>query len=362
MPVPDKPIPRQSRATTKSILTVFLFALATLAMVEIGVRQIAPDPRLREVSDGLRDLAASDPYTLVIGSSHARTFHVLGQVLAQRTGQTMPLVAVPLELGKLEPYRWLLEHRVAPLIDGPDGGRAPGHGRLRRLILLTEWWDSCDHPDKRHPNLPSRAWDWPTYRDDVLAEGVTSFNRDYLRRRLREWLGFSRLVLDRSFPGIRAHLLARARGLDAPAGRSEAEEASFLAGWREMTDDGAHCQGADQQMRALQAIIEFARQRGLEMHLVLFPRRPATVTPFAREHTFPLFRARIEQAIAGRGIRLHDLSFSTPLGDDDFMADYDHVNAEGNRKFADWALAGPFAFLLGPEDATPHQPVQRRSH
>ncbi|MEZ5653841.1 MAG: SGNH/GDSL hydrolase family protein [Burkholderiaceae bacterium] len=350
------------RATIGSLISIVLFALATLVAVEFGVRQIAPDPRLREVSDGLRDLAAADPYTLVVGSSHGRTFHALGRALAERTGQTMPLVSVPLELGKLEPYRWMLEHRIAPLIDAPDGSRDPGHRHLRRLILLTEWWDSCDHPDGRHPNLPSRAWDWSAYRDDVLAEGVTPFNRDYVRRRIREWLGFSRLVVDRSFPGIRAHLQARLKGLDAPPGRTDAEEAAFLASWREMTDGGARCQGAAQQMRALQEIIAFAQHRGLEMHIVLFPRKPATITPFAREHTFAPFRERITHAIAGRGVILHDLTAATPLGDDDFMADFDHVNAAGNRKFADWALAGPFSFLLGPESELTHQPVRAREH
>jgi hypothetical protein len=28
------------------------------------------------------------------------------------------------------------------------------------------------------------------------------------------------------------------------------------------------------------------------------------------------------------------------------MDDFDHVDAEGNQKFAEWALAGPFSDLL----------------
>lgn len=351
------PNPR-ARPRWRGLVTVVLFALGALVVVELLVRQVAPDPRLREVTDGLRDLAAYDPYTLVIGSSHARTFHALGQVLARRSGQTAPLVAVPLELGKLEAYRWLLENRVAPMLDAPD---APPR-RLRRLILLTEWWDSCDHPDGRYPNLPSRAWHWPAYRDDVLAAGVTDFNRDYVRRRLREWLGFSRLVIDRSFPGIRNHLLARARGLSAPPERTAEEEAEFLRGWHEMTEAGETCQASPEQMAALRWIVDFAARRDLEMHVVLFPRRPETITPYALEHTIEPFARRLKAAVAGRDITVHDLTLSTPLGNDDFMSDYDHVNADGNRRFADWALDGPFSFLLGPESENPHRPVSERQH
>ena len=52
-----------------------------------------------------------------------------------------------------------------------------------------------------------------------------------------------------------------------------------------------------------------------------------------------------------RAARVVDLSWSTPLTDDDFMADFDHVDAEGNDRFASWALANDLAFLLASPGA-----------
>ena len=75
----------------------------------------------------MQDLAASDPATLVIGSSHARTFHALALELRARLGaSSLPMVAIPLENGKLVPYQWLLDNRVAPLIDEGAASRIPG--------------------------------------------------------------------------------------------------------------------------------------------------------------------------------------------------------------------------------------------
>jgi hypothetical protein len=51
-----------------------------------------------------------------------------------------------------------------------------------------------------------------------------------------------------------------------------------------------------------------------------------------------------------RAARRHDLS--SPLTDGDFMADFDHVNAAGNHKFARWALDGELAMLLHTRHAS----------
>jgi hypothetical protein len=53
------------------------------------------------------------------------------------------------------------------------------------------------------------------------------------------------------------------------------------------------------------------------------------------------------QDVARRnGAQVLDLTLASPLESSDFMDDFDHVNPEGNQKFAEWALAGPFADLV----------------
>ena len=42
----------------------------------------------------------------------------------------------------------------------------------------------------------------------------------------------------------------------------------------------------------------------------------------------------------------------TPLGDDDFMDDFDHVTLDGNRRFATWALDRELGTLLGAAGST----------
>ena len=69
-------------STYLSVLTVALFALVTLAATDLGLGHLVPGIHRRELQDGIDDLEQSDPETLVLGSSHARTFHVLGQELA----------------------------------------------------------------------------------------------------------------------------------------------------------------------------------------------------------------------------------------------------------------------------------------
>jgi hypothetical protein len=40
----------------------------------------------------------------------------------------------------------------------------------------------------------------------------------------------------------------------------------------------------------------------------------------------------------------------------DFAADFDHLTAEGNRKLADWALAGDLSWLLQGDGAVGRVP------
>jgi hypothetical protein len=101
-------------------------------------------------------------------------------------------------------------------------------------------------------------------------------------------------------------------------------------------------------MAALDRILDFAAERGLETTVILFPMMPGTITPLANATTLTRAREIIEERVAPRGLRLIDWTLQTPLTDDDFMADFDHVNATGNDKLSRWALEHDLSFLLQP--------------
>jgi len=334
----------------RALLVVAACAAAALLLVDIALQRTIPlDAKPREAQDGIRDLLASDPETLVIGSSHSRTFHVLGLELQKKIGSGgLPLVAIPLENGKLVPYQWLLEQRVAPIIDRRARATGTSAPKLRRMILLTEWWDSCDHPEGIHWNLPSRAWGLGDYLRDVAASGITDYNRNFPRTVLRESAINSPLVQDRTNPRIKEMLITRAQGRPYPPPRTPEDEADRIQKWQRMVERGQSCIGATDQMAAFDSILDFARQRNLDMTVVLFPRKPATLSEHARQTTIARFADMIEEKTKARGVRFLDLTTSTPLGDNDFMDDFDHVNAAGNLKFAAWALDNDLRFLLEP--------------
>lgn len=349
----------------RDLLTVATCAVAVLVLADLALQRSIPlTAKPREVQEGIRDLLASDPETLVIGSSHARTFHVLGLELQKRLGATsLPLVAIPLENGKLIPYLWLLEQRVAPIVDERTRQKPDKPPRLRRLFLLTEWWDSCDLPDGVHWNIPSRAWALRDYLRDVATHGVNDYNRNFPRTVLREIAIGSALIQDRTNPRIKDMLLQRARGGAYPPPWTPDNEAAKVQQWQRMVEDGVGCMGAPDQMEAFVSILDFAQRRGLDMTVVLFPRKPVTLTEHARKTTIRQFADMIAGITSDRGVRLIDLTVSTPLTDTDFMDDFDHVNVDGNLKFARWALENDLRFLLDhkvvPVDGSRHAEDRR---
>jgi hypothetical protein len=298
---------------------------------------------LREAADGIDDLTVANPETLVLGSSHGRTFHVLGQQLQKSANPGTPLVAVPLENGKLIPYAWLLENRIVPLLDerGPDGRLV--RSRLKRFILLTEWWDSCEHEDRVHWNIPSRAWSIRHYFSDLLNTGVTSYNRNFLQYRVRRLVPVSVLIRDRYDPRVK-NAVYRILRRD-PVQRERTNYEARISRWQMDLEKGSECIGAPEQMDALNRIMETVNSRGLEMTIVLFPRMPSTMTDLAKGTTLRAFREMVEASAAPRGIQVIDLTWSSPLEDSDFMDDFDHVTAIGNLKFAAWALENHLSFL-----------------
>jgi len=323
----------------RSLAVVVLFACMTVVSIDLVLAHIVPVLHRREVQEGVRDLERSDPETLVIGSSHARTFHVLGAELAARTNAQRTLVAVPLEFGKLRSYAWMLDHRIAPLVDdeGPKGQLK--RANLKRLLILTEWWDSCPGPDW---NLPSRVWTFSNFLGSLANTGLTSYNRNYLQSRWKRLFWDSALAQDRGTKEL--FNTARDRLLHRTTVTPEAIQHTTEV-WQHSIEAGTECIGDTEQMAGLRHLLDFGRTHQLETTVILFPRKPGTMTEKAKATTLTAFRNLVAELIAPYHARLVDLTWSTPLTDQDFMADFDHVSIEGNVKFARWALDGPLSFL-----------------
>jgi hypothetical protein len=96
------------------------------------------------------------------------------------------------------------------------------------------------------------------------------------------------------------------------------------------------------------------------VRIVLFPRMPVTITPKAEITTLRRFREMVEDVARQHDAIVLDLTLTSPLESSDFMDDFDHVDAEGNQKFAEWALAGPFADLLRPVSKGPASEIGAR--
>jgi hypothetical protein len=341
------------KRTWFGIVGVVLAALTVIVALDFAAARVVPPVNRREVEDGVRDLRQSNPDILVLGSSHARTFHAVGRELARQTGNQRVLVDVPVEQGKLVVYDWVLQNRLVPLIEerNPDGSRR--RDRLRQFILLTEWWDSCaPKATSKFPpywNLPARAWTAREFLVSVLEDGLNGYNRNYLQNRLRRTLARSALIYDRTQGGLVWRVLDRLQG--KPSGRTPEQKREQDEGWQRMVEGGINCIADPEQMSALTRIVDYARQQGFEVTVVLFPRKPITITTLGLSTTIESFKSAVHAAVDSRGVRVLDMTLSTPLTDADFMDDNDHVNEVGNEKFARWGLAGPLRFLMEPAGA-----------
>ncbi len=328
----------------KQLTLVTLSAVVVIVIADLFFARIVPPVQMREVEDGISDFARRNPETLVLGSSHARTLHVVGEELQRRTGGEHSLVAVPMENGKIEPYLWVLRNRLQPLIDERDNNGRLLKSNLRRFVLITEWWDSCPM-DNNAPywNIPARAWTLTDFTVDVAGEGVNGFNRNYFQNRLRRLFSGSALIYNRTQQTLVERTMDMLRGRPLEPTDEVLEEKSLA--WQQMIEKGVRCINSDAQMRALADIADFAQSRNLEMTLLLFPRKPSTLSEQAKQTTLARFARSIREFAAPRGIRVVDLTSTSPLKDEDFMEDFDHVNAVGNREFAIWALDHDLAFL-----------------
>lgn len=334
-----------------SMLSLVLACGATIAVADVALQRVCPLlPKLIEVNDGVAAYEAGDPDTLVLGSSHSRSFAAIRDELARRTNGEHAMSLVAVEWGKLTSYEWVLNHRLRPLIEAEDGSGHLVRPSLSRVLLVTEWWDGCAPEGGKAFNLPAKAWELKDFLADVAESGVTEFNRNYVTTRWKELTSGSILVQDRGLGRLQRAL----RGLlKSEEGRRVMEKSDYdtqVAIWRQMIEgayDDPMCTDPGERA-ALGRILDYFAGRKVEVTLVLFPRMPVTLTDRARETTIRRFAVEMQVLTRARGLRLVDLTYGTPLGDSDFMSDFDHVTAEGNAKLATWALAGPLSDLLGP--------------
>jgi hypothetical protein len=344
----------------RSLAAVALAALLVLYAADVALRRVTPVVWLRQVDDGVRDFKNSNPRILSISSSHGRSMDVVAQELSRRAGRDGEMVSVAMEAGKATHFRFVLQERLRPLVEErrADGTRV--RERLRQAIIVTEWWDSCAwEPGRPIVELASHAWTPRHFLADVARHGITPTNRNYLRWRWKRLFSSSVLVTDRGRNAIVKDALARLRGI-AP-GRTAEEEREFVQWWLRYNESGADCIFSPAQMAAYEDMVSYLKSQGLQVSIVIFARKPGTLTEESRTRTLARYAQGMQQFAARHGVRLIDIATRSPLTDEDFMADFDHVNAAGNRKLARWLLDGDFSFLqcesgaactAGPEHAS----------
>jgi hypothetical protein len=330
-------------------------ALAIL-VAEFALNFASPYRPKREVEDGVRELQAGDPDILAISSSHGRSFHVLGEEITRRTRGRVSVVAFAVEAGQVRAMEWVLRHRAVPLLDERDAAGNRKRARLRHLIFGVTWWDTCRRgsaPPVDH-NVVSRAWTWRDYWEDVAAHGINEINRNFVRHQVQRQLRSHRLgqlqesdllqqLADRLTEKLAAAKLPAALADVSSTGAVQIPPA--LVRWRQDIETGQSCLLFPSELEALERMEAFARQRGIEFTVVLFPLMPQTVTP-AGERTLERFTELMRKRGVEQGYRVIDMTLPPFLSDADFMRDMDHLSSAGNAKFADWALQHDLAFLL----------------
>jgi hypothetical protein len=239
---------------------------------------------------------------------------------------------------------WVLTNRVAPILD-----RKPH--QPHDLIFGVTWWDSCRRNGvvpEFEPNVVSRAWTFGDYAANVMRDGLTDVNRNYASWRWQQLLHFSSLAQRRAVVGKQDTSLATLFARWDPPVRAAAapEESPLLRKWRKDIDTGHECLFSPSENLALDEVLQFARDRGMTLTVVLFPLKPATMTDSGRQATLRPFAEGMKVRAGRKGFRLIDLTDQAILADDDFMADFDHVTPTGNLKFAHWALEHDLHFLF----------------
>ncbi len=320
----------------RTFATLALSATVTLVAVDLLLQRVSPvPPPLLEVEDGVAAWEAGQPDVLVLGSSHTRSFVPMRDVLKARIGKELVLVTV--EWGTMGSYEWVLDNRFLSALQSKP--------RLRDVVLVTTFFDFCsaDAVSSRS-NLPARAWRVGDFARSVLSDGLTVFNRNYVQRRWNRLFVGSVLVQDRGHGRVVADLrdAVRPRGAEADA----AARAAAIASMRAELDTRFEACHDPAERAAFERIVSKVSAAGLELTVVAFALVPGAVSEQFEGTTLVRFRGYLESFAARGEIRLVDFTLDSPLSDDDFMDDMDHVRPARNPALVEWLLADRMAFLL----------------
>ena len=328
-------------------IAVAVAAVLTLVVGDLVLQRVtAPLPTRIEVADGVAEYEAGDPAVFILGSSHSRGFSVIKERLAERFGRPDHLVQMAVEYGKLSSYRWVVDHRLKPLIEERDEAGELVRPSLEHVVLITEWWDACQSPGGLSDNIPARAWTAADFAADAAVNGWTDFNRNWLRYQWSSRLTGSILVSDRGVRRLPRDLIGLIRPRTAEQVQRERDlRVKFFSDMIEGGMTNPACFHPDELADA-EAMIRYFQARDVEVTILLYPRMPVTLSDKGNTTTVARFEDTMNALGKRTGVRIIDWVATTPLTDADFMDDLDHTTAEGNRKIADHGLGGDFSFLL----------------
>ncbi len=327
----------------RSLLLVVAGVVVALFCADLLMGKVFDAPLKRQVRNGLSDLERV-PNVLVISSSHGRSFHILGEVLRERTAGKVDLIAVALEAGKVDAMEWVLDRRVKPLILDSNGEiKEP----LTHMMFGITWWDTCRHevPNTTAHNIVTHGWDESEYVRGFFSDGATELNRNYVRNLWRHMFSQSALVRTRfsiseNFGRFTNFLRVMVNGSLA-----EDEYAVTLGRWNDDIENGYKCYLSDMDMAAMDRFVKFTKTHNLDLTIVLFPLKPDTVTEKGRENTIRPFANQMMEYGNENDVRVVDMTLGI-LNDQEFMLDLDHVNPAGNIKWSKYGLENDFNFLI----------------
>ncbi len=341
----DERVLPAERVAWRRIAAVGLAATATVLGADRFLGRIAPvDQTLLQTEHGIQELKDGNPRILVLGSSHARSFPAVRGRMAERTGEKNAMAVVPEEGGTFAAYNWILQNRLRPLVDERDATGARVRRRLRDFLLIVTHYDAC--PEGEGTGVMAHGWRFRDFAADVNRRGITPQNRNYVRARWNEIWPWSSLVQDRGVFRLAAKLRWSLPG-------SKSHEQNLADRYRHAME-GAYttCRDPLQQGR-FEETLAYLQGTGLAVTIVLFPLDPFVVSDRSRETTLPRFSSYVA-LLAGRyGARVADMTLNTPLAHADFHRDLDHLTADGNHRFAEWALDHELAYLLDPSGERP---------
>jgi hypothetical protein len=314
-----------------------------LVCADLLMRSFYDVPAKRQVRDGLSDLQRV-PNVLAVSSSHGRSFHVLGNQLRERTGNKTDLIAVALEAGKVHAMEWVFDQRVKPLITGDNGEvKDP----LTHVMFGITWWDTCrtEQPTETAHNIVTHGWTAKHYLNDFKDTGANDLNRNYVRNLWRHFLSHSALVKTRFAISENFSRFTNFLRVMVLGGLPEDEYQQTLSRWHSDIETGYKCFLSEMDMQAMDRFVSYTKSQNLDLTIVLFPLKPDTITEAGLENTIAPFAQSMQQYGADNNVRVVDMTLGI-LDDSEFMLDLDHVTAEGNIKWSDYALDNDFNFLL----------------